>query len=648
MAQKYSITFDDIKESANTLAAKIYIAGYSGAVTELVGTGEPIVHELLASDDNKFDPIKGSAVTINILSTSVNQFLDDIILRSGKDIYCILTKDAANYWIGYYSAEDYGEDWMTYHTVSITFVDMLGKLKDIEFSDEGIPYWGKKTIIQILHHCLSNTLSQLPLIEAINIYATSAHVDDGYTDSILDQIYIDCEAFIDGDDPMNCYDVLSAILKIFGARIWQQDYKWWIVPIKLIGGQFYYRQFAYGLTNYTYSSSGTTNNYTTIGNATTAAASRNVFLNHSAFIEIDRAARKIELTQSYNIDDNIIPNGAFTHFDENDEYPLGDWTFGSGHTFTGTTNIFTGGDILLKWQPEYSYNYINSIRTEGFKYYYKDDIGLKFKIRLLKIATQNWYTKYSVRLFDGGSTNYYLQEDGTWESGSFTAKAPVHEFTAEGSFNIYKESTLEIESDIIPDSGTLYIGLYGLYNPGMLLISTYLLEMSVEFIVYPTQSTKSIAEEKIYSYEVNSDNSRVLEYDFILGDSPNIFLNETLMYRNCLMYHDGTDYVRTSEWHTQDNAENKGLLSLLLDHIVSVYNYNTWKLSGELQGFLNPGILVKDDADRWFIINDYVHNLKKGTFDVTLLQVKQATAAYILHEDEDIVEFEDGDYVEIE
>ena len=302
MAQKYSITFDDIKESANTWVAKIYVAGYSGAVTELVGTGEPIVHELLASDDGKFDPIKGSAVTINILSTSVNQFLDDIILRSGKDIYCIITKDAANYWIGYYSAEDYGEEWTTYHTVSFTFVDILGKLKDKDFTDDNdVVYFGKKTLLQIIYNCLDKTGLELNLIEAINIYETNT--DDGYTDSILDQIYVDCETFIENNDPMSCYDVLNNILMVFGARIWQQDMKWYIVPIRLIGGQFYYREYTHGASSYTYSTSGTTNNYCTIGNATTAAASRNVFLNHSAYIEIDRTVNVIKLTQKYNIDD---------------------------------------------------------------------------------------------------------------------------------------------------------------------------------------------------------------------------------------------------------------------------------------------------------------------------------------------------------
>jgi len=479
------------------------------------------------------------------------------------------------------------------------------------------------------------------LIEAINIYETN--INDGYTDSILDQLYIDCEAFLESGKPISCYDVLSRILTVFGARIWLHENKWWIVPVTLIGGQFYYRQFTYGASNYTYSTGGTTNNYITIGNARTAAASRNVFLNRSAYKEIDRAVKKIIINQELGKRDNIIKNGDLEIFSGNTPREL---TPGSAYSGVIHNSLYTNNENTLLWSTGISFNINDSLLWVKKFDTVLSTLGLKISLKYFVNAYIPVNILWSLRI-NGTGGSYYLKDDGTWSSTVILYNTYTEENTKG-----FQNMTLTIDcEESVPDVGDYCYITFQVFRPTAAgTIGVYFDEFKIEltnlFINYP--------EDNQYTYEVNSDNMRDIELDVYLGDlitqaaSTIIWENSQYMYDNTFYYKSGVEYIPTSEWHTQDASENQSLLKILLNNITSVYNYNTWKISGEIQGFLNPGILVKDSDDRWFIINDYSHNLKKGTFDVTLLQVKQATAAYLLHEDEDIIEFEDGDYVEIE
>jgi hypothetical protein len=136
---------------------------------------------------------------------------------------------------GYISPDSYSEPFLSppYESV-ITFTDGLGVLKEIDYrSPSGELQFGDSSLIGIIKECLDNIALKLPIYSMPGVEYNVNNYNEAsppYYDA-LRYAFVKREAFLKGEEPMNCYEVLEAILKAFGIRIYQNSGVWFIEAI---------------------------------------------------------------------------------------------------------------------------------------------------------------------------------------------------------------------------------------------------------------------------------------------------------------------------------------------------------------------------------------------------------------------------------
>lgn len=240
---KYRGEFYDLSYSTSVQGllwtTEIEEDGYTGPVTDMKMGGQPLVIEHMAASDNLlFDPIKGSRATINIWSETQFQYTSLYSYENFKYRVSIYYGDAKTlYWRGYLTTE-YTEPYDdTPYEVSVTASDGLGLLKDMPYkyttTEKNDTYYsGRRYESQVILDILGK-LGHTGFNEYCNIYEDN--LNDDNDDSPFDQVLIDMDVFRD----MNCYDVLSEVLKKYNAVIRQSRGVFWIYrPIEQLGDAF--------------------------------------------------------------------------------------------------------------------------------------------------------------------------------------------------------------------------------------------------------------------------------------------------------------------------------------------------------------------------------------------------------------------------
>lgn len=192
--------------------------GASGSVIELKGTGTPLQLSYFGNG-NDYSPVRGSQLRINLYTRRPLEFMD--FYEAGDLTWLVqLERNNEIIWIGYLNTDITINYDCEPAEVTLTAVDGLAYLKEINYDDDGTPYNGYKTIIQIIFDILSKLNFGTYLFgvkEFINLYERGILKDESY--SALDQIYVNTDVFAGKD----CYYVLSEILKTFNATIFQKD-----------------------------------------------------------------------------------------------------------------------------------------------------------------------------------------------------------------------------------------------------------------------------------------------------------------------------------------------------------------------------------------------------------------------------------------
>jgi len=195
---------------------------YSGPITTLQLTDTPLTIELLNNGDSWYDnPIHGSTATIELYDEIGFQFLqlyDYANLTYRVSIY--YGDSHTLYWRGFLNSEGYKENYDgSGYALSLQASDGLGLLKNKPFKytttlEDDTYYDGRLSEAYIINEIL-NKINITSFTEFINIY--ESETSSGTGDSILTQIFLDADLFID----KSCYEVLESVLKKIGATILQ-------------------------------------------------------------------------------------------------------------------------------------------------------------------------------------------------------------------------------------------------------------------------------------------------------------------------------------------------------------------------------------------------------------------------------------------
>jgi hypothetical protein len=224
--------------------------GYSGAITEVKGTEDPVILRYNAfGETDRFKAIIPSQLTMNWISETNFQFRR------------LFTQDERKYrvqhyknfgsgfqliWQGYVLASNYSETYTkTPYPVTIVATDGLEDLKDFDWvSRLDVPFKEEITPLNAIVEALRPTDQGINIMSAINRY--EAAMSTGVADDPLNQCTFNPKTFYFEDEIKSCYEVIEEILKSFGARLLQRDGKWLIYSIEEAVASMPYREFNAG------------------------------------------------------------------------------------------------------------------------------------------------------------------------------------------------------------------------------------------------------------------------------------------------------------------------------------------------------------------------------------------------------------------
>lgn len=200
--------------------------GFAGTITNLVGTGSPLVIEWENESDDFADPIRASRACITVWSQT-NFSLAALYSAEDMKYRVSIYENETLYWQGYIVTQHYEEPYeCPPYQVTIVACCGLELLKNYRYYDTtGSPYVyydGRRYQSQIILDILGK-IGITTFKEFINIYEES--MATAVTDSPLDQSKIDVDIFRNRNswtgfqNCMYCDEVLKEILKIYNAAI---------------------------------------------------------------------------------------------------------------------------------------------------------------------------------------------------------------------------------------------------------------------------------------------------------------------------------------------------------------------------------------------------------------------------------------------
>lgn len=190
---------------------------------QVTGHMNPFVVEM-PELDHKFQVVRGSGCTINLLSKTDGQFFTGLYHVDPQEFMVKHYIGGSLNWIGYLNAEmtDEPYDINFNYPFSITGNDGFSLMDRFSFvQSDSTPYTGIKSKFEILQICLNKIA--LPYDE-IRIAIATTGPTIGVNESLLHVSYVNCANFYDEDGkPMSLREVIESILAPYGAYIRLED-----------------------------------------------------------------------------------------------------------------------------------------------------------------------------------------------------------------------------------------------------------------------------------------------------------------------------------------------------------------------------------------------------------------------------------------
>ncbi|KKL93798.1 hypothetical protein LCGC14_1871100, partial [marine sediment metagenome] len=309
---KYRLNFQDIED--NAWSVLFQEDAWGGAITDFTPGANPC-HIRWDSTD-KQQVIVGSMCDVQMVYESG---VDSLYTEESQTIKVKVLKGAVTKWVGFLSPGQYYKHFnQGKYYVTLTASDGLGELKEQKFRDgSDDPYFYQETESVVISNILAKTGHTLYVFDMVDVFESSYNT--AATDSVFLQTYIYQEMFWDEviDESQDCYTVLEAILKKYGARIYHWNEIWRIYRINSVSlSSIRYRSFLSGV----YQSNGT------IASPSAALSSLSMqYVYTDAELSKMRSVGSTEITAAPQMRDNILKNGVFDDFT---------WTGGSPYYWT--------------------------------------------------------------------------------------------------------------------------------------------------------------------------------------------------------------------------------------------------------------------------------------------------------------------------
>ena len=619
---KYKIT---VATKANTISYLYLLENdYDGGLIEYPATNLGL--QYIPKSDDVFEAIIASQLNVTIDVTEGDSLMPDFTTLNDRKYLAQLYNEDVIEWQGWVISDSVSISYSTGRKeVSFNCVDGIGILERIKY-----PFNYSTFQLTNIFSCLdyiSTSLSQIGFPSPLNIISGISYYAQGMTnrfDSIssepLIQSYLGTSTFLDNNTvALTCLDVLSQIIKGFGARIFQAENKWYIVtPNEFAQDEYYYTE---------YNSNGTVVNsgiksFTGNIEGFTGNTSGLYYVDNSQTKILRKGYNKISFSKTIDYPNNFITNANLMLYTGNNAY--------------GWTQNATGGAIVdLKVYEKADFNsfilYSGNVGTASvYPNYlptlkYNDVINLSFDLSNIVVnSSETKIVKVLLTLYNTDRT-YHLNSDKAWvttyatydvpyDGGAFPTPAP----------SISKSVSIDIPP--APENGILYIAFI---NDTSCIdwceISNFRLDVS--------QLYKSIT---IESYINNVD-------EYVYTPDINIGINYTVVgqfyYRGALC---GSDGNNLTNWYRLEypTVIKNSLVELVIQQYSSILEHNiinidstffglennTGRLSGAMRFTSNDTDTVNSVEGKKYILGNSNINIVNAEIQSTLLEITDANA----------------------
>jgi len=586
----FNITQDDRQPLVfDDATLEIYEKDGVDAPETILGVENPIQINYQNTGEEIFEPFIGSEATLNLIATAEFQ-LEDLYTEDELRWLINIKRNGSVIWRGFIIPDGCQESFtFTPYTISVNAVDTLGLLKNLSYVQNDGNFWlGKQTFIEVIYNCLNRV--QIP---DMNIYTCVNVTEESYatadSDDPLALTYVNAETYLKDDNinPLDCQEVLDKILRLWTAVIIQSEGDWYIFrPNELaLSDSLVFRKYVGGV----YDSYVTKTLGQVLGGHTEGAVIAPLFhYNTDQLKMIEKPFKNNSMAFMYGVNQNADeeldnPNleGASRDNPATCPDPLGpcDNITVPGYTKTGTMYLGinpTGGVIFYSDggpNPTYTNYYENdNLIPVTFNLSVKN--YLIFVIEYINPAyVFGVDMNFSIILEDGGSTTWYLQQDGSWDTPAVGYKVRSSPGTT---------GTLTIRTDIVPSSGNI---TFRILAPS----GTF------EDIIYTSISAKvylSLGDQlgEIHTATQTGNYSFVPDTITVLNGDSNASLIMGAMYE--------TDQTTlTSNWYRKYAVESvlaspfatyKPLLRLAVEEKERMHARPYIKFDGTIFGYFNP------------------------------------------------------------
>ena len=639
--------------------AEIWAKGYSGAVTELTGAETPFTAAY--QDQDILEPIKAVELTLSFLNNGlkIEDFYSDDDEAFRVDFFCEVPADKLLY--SGYLIEDGASEPVTdrKHVITLKATDNLALLKNVHWNEAAVYYYGQHNLLYFITYSLKqtglfspdSTIDQsLPLRVFDNLFENTTEDRGDYaTADPFNLTYAFSGIFQNSDGTwMDCFTILTQILKDLNAVLYQAEGCWNIVRIPE------YKYFTSGAIM------GSQYDYNGVAmNVTSVTLNPFVIIDRNGVIEpvledqqksIQRPLRYVKDTFNYNTPDNLIKNldlkeignfrQQFTDGSGNTvkEYDLPDWyltpTTGAGTYDYWIRVVYDPGGIETDRYIVVSHSsatVIAEILSGGVYVNKNDRIDVSFQFRTENSEPGPGNIVFNVTLDDGTNLYKLNYNNGTTVNGSWSTTGGIQYGYASG-VNLQDYQTVDVTSLNIPVDGWLNIWLSQAQKGGG---KTYFKEIKASFTAFINDNTEITGQTHLDTG--GSLIKAVQENDIQMDDSPRNFIPGTLLTDHVTSFgtplppNPGTYYVtKTVNWHRVSSTEALRLGNIITQEILRLsYTARTIiegsfkPLRHDTDKYISPLTLFQIGflAGKYFLAGRMEIDYMQNTFSAKLIEI---------------------------
>lgn len=492
----------------------------------------------------RYDPIQASQCTVFGLveDSDLEDLIDDVASAGEGRFFLKVYKNTALFWTGKMLMDKATKQDQYYpYSFSMNFTDGIGALKDLEFTNSGVLYTGRETLIGIIAKILGKTGIADQFGSGDAFIKTCVHWYDAHQNFYamwcpLKYTDLNHMAFYDysnGENkPKKAWEILEEILLTFGCQIKQSSGVFQIIqPNELANNYIMTRTFTKTGAYITY-------NYWETYRVSSANFDKLTGGVSKYFPPLYFVRRYYNYSQSPE-GTNLIPDQT---------------TYDPAVNFL--TDVSGGNDEYLTFEGIIQESFTLSQYEEPFKVKYRLDV----------VITKSDGTKRYLYNGANGSSGYSwsTQPNQYVTLWSFCGLDPTLQYNG---FTEFVFATPEIPWDA---SGTFRFRKIGYYNLqgnlytmlGGISFSFYCDDFLFELIYQNQASSEGVITFRADNTNVG-DYSKIIELpDSKIGDGPNLYSLGRLKTS------DGSTWVNSTLWSIKSGSENKKIHQLLVNEIL--------------------------------------------------------------------------------